>query len=77
MGLVPQNEPTTIALVPSRRDQVPETLARLGKSCRKLSMSGSCGWSLTIRCVTQTRASPKRKGSARPVCSLTRGNQPA
>src|SRR5271157_467974 len=46
MGLVPQNEPLAIALLPSRRDQVPEPLARLGKSCRKLSMSGSCGGSL-------------------------------
>src|SRR5208282_501085 len=43
-----QNEPTTIALMPSRRDHVPETLARVGRFCRKLSMSGQCGCSLKI-----------------------------
>ena len=30
-----------------------------------------------IRCETQIRAPPKRKGGARRVRSLTRGNQPA
>jgi len=62
-----QNEPTTIALMPLRRDRLPETLARVGRFCRKLSMSGSCGRSLTIRCETQTRAPPRRKGGARCV----------
>jgi hypothetical protein len=51
-----QNEPIAIALMPSRRDHLPETLARVGQFCRKLSMSGSCGWPLTNRCETQTRA---------------------
>src|SRR5208337_5315449 len=32
--------------MPSRRVEIPETLARLGQFCRKLSMSRSCGWSL-------------------------------
>jgi len=72
-----QNEPIAIALVPSRRDQVPEPLARFGQSCRKLYMTGSCGWSLPIRCEKQARASPKPKGGARRVCSSARGNQPA
>src|SRR5271157_2168977 len=58
--------------MPSRRDHFPETLARVGRSCRKLSMSGSCGWSLAIWCETKTRASPKRQGGARRVCALTR-----
>ena len=34
------------------------TLARLGQSCRTLSMSGSCEESLAIRCEKQARASP-------------------
>jgi len=63
-----QNEPVAIALMPSRRDHFPETLARLGHFCRKLSMSGQCGGSLTIRCEKQARTSPKRKGGrAAPV----------
>src|SRR5271157_199061 len=35
-----QNEPLAIALVPSRRNQVPEALSRFGESYCKLSMSG-------------------------------------
>jgi len=55
---------------------LPETLARLGRSCRKLSMSGQCGGPLSFRCEKQARAPPKRSGGTRRVCSLTRGNQP-
>src|SRR5271166_4958197 len=70
-----QIEPIAIALVPARRDQVPETLARFGQSCRKISMSGSCGWSLPIRCEKRPARRSKPKGGARRVCALTRGNQ--
>ena len=42
--------------VPSIRDPFPETLATVGQSCRKLSMSGSCRPSLAIRC--DQRAGP-------------------
>jgi len=80
-----QNETIAIALVPSRRDQVPETLARLGRSCRKISMSGQCGGSLIIRCGTQARASAKRTGCAacvsfdtrRPIRLIWRCRKPA
>ena len=44
---VQQNEPRTIAHMPSRREQLPVTLARLGRPCRKLSMTGWRGGSLT------------------------------
>ena len=61
----------------SREDfTLPERLARFWRSCRKLSMSGSCEESLAIRCENQARASPMRKGGARRVCALTRGNWP-
>jgi hypothetical protein len=43
------NQPVAIALLPSRGNHFPETVARVGQSCRKLSMSGSCGWSFPIR----------------------------
>jgi len=65
-----QNKPNAIALVQSRKGQVPETLARLGQPCCKLSMSGSGGWSLTMRSKMQVRVPPKRKGGMRGVCSL-------
>ena len=68
-----RNELNAVAFVPSRRDQVTETLSRFGRSCNKLSMTGSCGWSLTIRCEKQARASPGGK-AARGRCSLTRAN---
>ena len=45
-----RNELNAIALVPSRTDQVPETLSRSGQSCRTLCMSGFCGCSFSIRC---------------------------
>ena len=51
-----ENEPISVALVPARRDQVPGTLARVGRACRILTMGGSCGGSLAIRCKTQVRA---------------------
>ncbi len=51
---------------------LPETLARVGRFCRRLSMSGSCGGSLAIRCEKQARAPPRRKGGARRVLALTR-----
>jgi len=60
------------SLMPSRRDHLPETLARVGRSCHKLSMSGSCGWSLTIQCETQVRALLKLKSGARRVFFDTR-----
>src|SRR5271165_7267625 len=43
------NQPVAIALLPSRGNHFAETAARVGQSCRKLSMSGSCGWSFPIR----------------------------
>src|SRR5208337_1922942 len=55
----------------------PETLARLGQFCRRLSMSGQCGVSLSIRCDKQAHAPPMPEGGARCVSHLTRGNQPA
>ena len=69
-----RNEPVAIVLMPSRRDHFPETPARVGQSCRKLSMSGSSGASLAIRCDKTARVSPTPKGGAAGVCSLTRGN---
>ena len=57
------------AFMPSRRDHLPETLARVRRFCRKLSMSGQCGWSLIIRCEKQARAPPKRR-AARGVSIL-------
>ena len=63
------NQPVTIALLPSRGNHFPETPARVGQSCRKLSMSESCAESLAIRCKTQARAAPSRK-AARGVCGL-------
>ncbi len=35
-----RNELDAISLVPSRRDQVPETLSTFGQSCRTLSYVG-------------------------------------
>jgi hypothetical protein len=64
-----RNEPVAIVLMPSRRDHFPETPARVGQSCRKLSMSGSSGASLAIRCDKRARVSPTPKGGAR-VCVL-------
>src|SRR5271157_2474007 len=64
-----RNEPVAIVLIPSRRDHFPETPARVGQSCRKLSMSGSSGASLAIRCDKTARVSPTPKGGAR-VCVL-------
>src|SRR5208283_3824732 len=57
------NQPVAIALLPSRGNHFPETAARVGQSCRKLSMSGSCGWSFPIRYEVKARASlrPRRK----------------
>src|SRR5271157_1510962 len=49
------------------REQIPEAIGEFGRSCRKLSMWGSCGWSLIIRRDQQARASPKPKGGARWV----------
>jgi len=69
-----QNKAVTIAIVPSRRNRAPEALARLWQSCRKLSMSGSCGWSFPIRCEMQACSSSDRK-RGRGVCALTRGNE--
>ena len=65
MGLVPAKRAgCNRAHAIKKKHHFPETLARLGHFCRKLSMSGQCGWSLTIRCEKQARVSPKRKGSA-------------
>ena len=76
-----RNEPVAIVLMPSRRDHFPETPARVGQSCRKLSMSGSSGASLAIRCDKTARVSPTPKGArgcvffdtrkpGRPICRL-------
>ena len=76
-----RNEPVAIVLMPSRRDHFPETPARVGQSCRKLSMSGSSGASLAIRCDKTARVSPTPKGGrgcvffdtrkpGRPICRL-------
>src|SRR5208282_4588742 len=62
---------------------LPETLARLGQSCRTLCMSGSCRPSLAIRYEKQARVSPAPIGGARahahdtripgrPLCGLRR-----
>ena len=67
-----RNEPIAIAHIPSRREQLPETLARVGRFCCKISMSGQCGWSLTIRCEKLARAPPERKGGAARVFFDTR-----
>ena len=69
-----RNEPIAIAHIPSRREQFPETLARVGRFCCKISMLGQCGWSLTIQCEKQARAPPKRKGGARCKGYLTQAN---
>ncbi len=53
-------------VAPSNPD-FPETAARVGQSCRKLSMSGSCGWSLAIRCEEQARVPPQAE-RRRAVC---------
>ena len=51
------NQPVAIALLRSRRDHFPEKPARVGQSCRKLSVSGSCGCSFPIRYEVKARAS--------------------
>ena len=53
-----QNEPSATALVPSRREQIPEAIAKLGQSCRKLSKVG------TVREVFD------QDGSSFSLCSL-------
>src|SRR5271157_93759 len=65
------NQPVAIALVQSRRHHFPETPARVGQSCRKLSMSGSCGCSFPIRYEVKARASLRPQGGARRVRSHT------
>src|SRR5208337_2452562 len=60
---------------------LPETLARFRRSCRKLSMSGSCEESLAIRYEKQARMPPTPKAvrgcrlidtrkPGRPTCGL-------
>ena len=44
---------------------LPEPLARFRRSCRKLSMSGSCRPSLAMRYQKQARVSPTPNGGAR------------
>jgi len=55
------NQPVAIALLPSRRDHFPEKPARVGQSCRILSVSGSCGGSMTtvaFRSIYRTQSGP-------------------
>jgi hypothetical protein len=59
------NQPVAIALLPSRRDHFPEKPARVGQSCRKLSMSGSRGCSFLIRYEVKASASLRPQGTAR------------
>ena len=66
------NQPVAIALLPSRGNHFPETAARVGQSCRKLSMSGSCGWSFPIRYEVKARASLRPRSGARCVFVDTR-----
>ena len=63
---------------PERRDIVPnDKESSMRTSCRKLSMSGQCGWSLVIRCERQARAAQTESRRGACVWSLTRRNQPA
>ena len=61
---VQQNQPRTIAHMPSRREKLPETLARLGRSCRKLSMTGSRGGSLTTSAPVPGSPTPRELAMA-------------
>ena len=70
-----QNEPLAIALVPSRRNQVPEALSRFGESYCKLSMSGLSGEFLAIRYKKRPARHPCQK-AARGVSALTRRAMP-
>ena len=66
-----QNEPLAIALVPSRGNQVPETLSRFRESYCKLSMSGLSAEYLAIRYKKRPARRPCQK-AARGVSALTR-----
>jgi len=63
-GMSSKTQPRTIAHMPSRREKLPETLARLGRSCRKLSMTGSRGGSLTTSAPVPGSPTPREPAMA-------------
>jgi len=63
IGSVPNNEPVSIALMPSRRKQIPDEAARVERSYRKMMMYGYRGGSLAIHREIVPRAPPEGRAA--------------